>query len=31
VNNAAHGAHLSIPDQLSALISELWDDTCASA
>lgn len=31
VVNAAHGAHLSIPDQLSALISELWDDTCASA
>jgi pimeloyl-ACP methyl ester carboxylesterase len=31
VTNAAHGAHLSIPDQLAALISELWDDTCASA
>jgi pimeloyl-ACP methyl ester carboxylesterase len=31
VINAAHGAHLSIPDQLAALISELWDDTCASA
>jgi pimeloyl-ACP methyl ester carboxylesterase len=30
VKNAAHGAHLSIPDQLAALISELWDDTCAS-
>jgi pimeloyl-ACP methyl ester carboxylesterase len=29
--NAAHGAHLSIPDQLAALIAELWDDTCASA
>jgi pimeloyl-ACP methyl ester carboxylesterase len=31
VRNAAHGAHLSIPDQLAALISELWDETCASA
>ena len=31
VTNAAHGAHLSIPDQLAALIGELWDDTCASA
>jgi pimeloyl-ACP methyl ester carboxylesterase len=31
VTNAAHGAHLSIPDQLAALIAELWDDTCASA
>jgi pimeloyl-ACP methyl ester carboxylesterase len=31
VVNAAHGAHLSIPDQLAALIAELWDDTCASA
>lgn len=31
VTNAAHGAHLSIPDQLVALIAELWDDTCASA
>jgi pimeloyl-ACP methyl ester carboxylesterase len=31
VTNAAHGAHLSVPDQLAALISELWDDTCASA
>jgi pimeloyl-ACP methyl ester carboxylesterase len=30
VTNAAHGAHLSIPDQLGALIGELWDDTCAS-
>jgi pimeloyl-ACP methyl ester carboxylesterase len=31
VTNAAHGAHLSIPDQLASLIGELWDDTCASA
>lgn len=31
VTNAAHGAHLSVPDQLAALIEELWDDTCASA
>jgi pimeloyl-ACP methyl ester carboxylesterase len=31
VTNAAHGAHLAVPDQLAALISELWDDTCASA
>jgi pimeloyl-ACP methyl ester carboxylesterase len=31
VTNAAHGAHLSIPDQLAGLIGELWDDTCASA
>jgi pimeloyl-ACP methyl ester carboxylesterase len=31
VTNAAHGAHLSIPDQLASLISELWDETCASA
>ncbi|HUZ39780.1 MAG TPA: alpha/beta hydrolase [Acidimicrobiales bacterium] len=30
VFNAAHGAHLAVPDQLAALISELWDDTCAS-
>jgi pimeloyl-ACP methyl ester carboxylesterase len=28
--NAAHGAHLSVPDQLAALLSQLWDDTCAS-
>jgi pimeloyl-ACP methyl ester carboxylesterase len=28
--NAAHGAHLSVPDQLAAMIAELWDDTCAS-
>jgi pimeloyl-ACP methyl ester carboxylesterase len=31
VMNAGHGAHLSIPDQLAALIGELWDDRCASA
>ena len=31
VTNAAHGAPLSIPDQLAALIGELWDETCASA
>jgi pimeloyl-ACP methyl ester carboxylesterase len=31
VTNAAHGAHLSIPDQLAALFGELWDETCASA
>lgn len=30
VINAAHGAHLAVPDQLATLISELWDDTCAS-
>lgn len=30
VTNAAHGAHLSVPDQLAALIGELWDETCAS-
>jgi len=30
VTNAAHGAHLSIPDQLASLIGELWDETCAS-
>jgi pimeloyl-ACP methyl ester carboxylesterase len=30
VTNAAHGAHLSVPDQLASLISELWDDTCES-
>jgi pimeloyl-ACP methyl ester carboxylesterase len=29
--NAAHGAHLAVPDQLASLISELWDRTCASA
>jgi hypothetical protein len=28
--NAAHGAHLSIPDQLGTLIGDLWDDVCAS-
>jgi pimeloyl-ACP methyl ester carboxylesterase len=31
VTNAAHGAHLSVPDQLAALIGHLWDETCASA
>jgi pimeloyl-ACP methyl ester carboxylesterase len=31
VRNAAHGAHLSIPDQLATLIGELWDDSCTSA
>lgn len=31
VVNAAHGAHLSIPDQLATLIGELWEDVCASA
>jgi pimeloyl-ACP methyl ester carboxylesterase len=30
VTNAAHGAHLSVPDQLAALIGQLWDETCAS-
>ena len=29
--NASHGAHLTAPDQLAALIASLWDDTCASA
>jgi pimeloyl-ACP methyl ester carboxylesterase len=31
VTNAAHGAHLSVPDQLAALLGELWDEACASA
>jgi pimeloyl-ACP methyl ester carboxylesterase len=31
VVHAAHGAHLSIPDQLGTLIGELWDGVCASA
>ena len=31
MTGAAHGAHLAIPDQLGALIAELWDNTCASA
>jgi pimeloyl-ACP methyl ester carboxylesterase len=31
LRNAGHGAHLSIPDQLAALIESLWHETCASA
>jgi pimeloyl-ACP methyl ester carboxylesterase len=31
LHNAGHGAHLSIPDQLAAMITELWDTSCASA
>jgi pimeloyl-ACP methyl ester carboxylesterase len=31
LHNAGHGAHLSIPDQLAALIESLWHETCASA
>lgn len=31
LTNATHGAHLAVPDQLAALIGELWDKTCASA
>jgi pimeloyl-ACP methyl ester carboxylesterase len=27
--NAAHGAHLSVPDQLAQLIEERWDESCA--
>lgn len=29
--DAGHGAHLSRPDQLAALIEELWSQVCASA
>jgi pimeloyl-ACP methyl ester carboxylesterase len=31
LHNAGHGAHLSIPDQLAAVIESLWRETCASA
>jgi pimeloyl-ACP methyl ester carboxylesterase len=31
LHNAGHGAHLSIPDQLAAMIESLWHETCASA
>ena len=31
LHNAGHGAHLSIPDQLAAMIESLWVETCASA
>jgi pimeloyl-ACP methyl ester carboxylesterase len=31
LRNAGHGAHLSIPDQLAAMIESLWHETCASA
>jgi pimeloyl-ACP methyl ester carboxylesterase len=31
LRNAGHGAHLSIPDQLAALIELLWHESCASA
>jgi pimeloyl-ACP methyl ester carboxylesterase len=30
VQNAGHGAHLANPDQLAALIQQLWDEWCAS-
>jgi pimeloyl-ACP methyl ester carboxylesterase len=30
LHNAGHGAHLSIPDQLAAMIESLWRATCAS-
>jgi pimeloyl-ACP methyl ester carboxylesterase len=31
IRKAGHGAHLSNPDQLAALIQELWEQQCASA
>jgi pimeloyl-ACP methyl ester carboxylesterase len=31
LRNTGHGAHLSIPDQLAAMIESLWYETCASA
>jgi pimeloyl-ACP methyl ester carboxylesterase len=31
MTRAGHGAHLSSPDQLAALLGELWDQQCASA
>lgn len=31
VSSASHGAHLASPDQLSALIHDLWEQQCASA
>jgi hypothetical protein len=31
VQKAGHGAHLANPDQLAALIQQLWDRFCASA
>jgi pimeloyl-ACP methyl ester carboxylesterase len=31
MQHAGHGAHLSNPDQLAALILELWSERCASA
>ena len=31
LRNAGHGAHLSLPDQLAAMIESLWHETCASA
>jgi len=31
IRNAGHGAHLSNPDQLAALIHELWQQRCALA
>jgi len=31
IHSAGHGAHLSNPDQLAALIHELWEQQCALA
>ena len=31
MSHAGHGVHLSSPDQLARLLSDLWDETCASA
>jgi pimeloyl-ACP methyl ester carboxylesterase len=31
LTNAGHGAHLACPDQLAALIRDIWDRQCASA
>ncbi len=31
LHDATHGAHLSVPDQLIAVIESLWSETCALA
>jgi pimeloyl-ACP methyl ester carboxylesterase len=31
VQRAGHGAHLANPDQLAAIVQQLWDQFCASA
>ncbi len=31
VAGAVHGAHLSSPDELAAVVAAAWEDTCASA